>query len=162
LTTFEPCPGRSLALAGVLLALALGGCSGLLDAGSPLQAHDAGGILVDSGAGGGILVDSGAGGGASAEVDAAEEPVVYGARYQGDAGACATVICSGAQVCCVVPIPSDAATPNPNNRCDYDCVAMCMDSCPAVSADGVDAAPVLTAGMHGGGLRQEIDDAAAE
>lgn len=147
-------PGAAAKAAAVAsFAVALGGCAGLLD--SPLEApptQDAGGERL------GAVSD----GGVPDSADGLLAPDVYGAAYQGDAGACATVICSGAQVCCVLPAPSDAATPRPNNKCDYDCVAACMDSCPAVSAEGVDAAPSLMDGMHGGGLRQVMADAASE
>jgi hypothetical protein len=143
--------GLREAKVGVLasFAFALSGCAGLLESAPGDRADDGGGARVDA---------------AVEEPAPTEKPApvvesgtgvdVYGAKYQGDAGACATVVCSGAQVCCVLPIPSDASTLHPNNRCDYDCVAVCMDSCPAVSADGVDAAPSLTEGMHGGGVRE--------
>lgn len=75
---------------------------------------------------------------------------VYGAQYQGDGGMCGTVICNGGQVCCVVPIPSDAPTPSPNNKCDYNCTAVCMGECPAVTLTEVDAAYATPS--HGGGI----------
>jgi hypothetical protein len=118
----------------VASSIALAGCAGLI-AGDPSgPSNDSGRAAVDS------------------VSDVYGVPDVYGAQYQGDAGACATVICSGAQVCCVLPVPSDAATPYPNNKCDYNCVALCMDSCPAVSQAGIDAAPSLAPGTHGGGI----------
>lgn len=90
----------------------------------------------------GFAADATANGGPDAE-DA------YGARFQGDADQCAAIVCTGAQVCCVVSIASDAPTVNPNNRCDYDCTAVCLDSCPA-PANGVAVAPV-TAPAGGAG-----------
>jgi hypothetical protein len=75
---------------------------------------------------------------------------VYGAKYQGDGDMCGAVICGGGQVCCVVSIPSDAPTPNPNNKCDYECTAVCMDECPAVTLTEVDAD--TTTPLHGGGI----------
>lgn len=151
-------PGVREAKLGLLasVAFALSGCAGLLESAPGDPAEDAGGARLDAAIG---------------EPGPAEKPgsiesgaglSVYGAKYQGDAGACATVVCSGAQVCCVLPIPSDASTPHPDNRCDYDCVAACMDSCPAVSSDGVDAAPSLTEGMHGGGVRELPVDGGAD
>jgi hypothetical protein len=140
---------------GVSAALALSGCNGLVDDAAAALTRDAG-ALHDAG------VPVGAGAPQDAGADEATGGDVYGAGYQGDGGACATVLCSGAQVCCVIPVPSDASTPYPNNKCDYDCVAVCMDSCPAVSADGVDAAPSLAEGMHGGALREPASDAALE
>jgi hypothetical protein len=148
----RPGATASKAAAVATFAVALSGCAGLLDSAPPAPTQDAGGERIDA------VLDSGA----PESADVALVPDAYGAEYQGDAGACATVICSGAQVCCVLPAPSDAPTPRPNNKCDYDCVAACMDSCPAVSADGVDAAPTLMDGMHGGGLRQVTIDAASE
>jgi hypothetical protein len=90
--------------------------------------------------------------------DAAED--IYGAAFEGDAGQCAAVICSGSQVCCVVSIESDAATPHPNNKCDYDCVARCMDSCPAVVLGQTGGGPVAAFdGGHGGAIRLPGGDA---
>ena len=121
-------PVETIAVGAAILAMALAGCNGLTsdDGSAPLDGM--------------------------AATPLPSATAVYGAEYQGDAGACATVICSGAQVCCVLPVPSDAATPHPNNKCDYDCIALCMDSCPAVSAAGIDAAPSLAPGTHGGGI----------
>jgi hypothetical protein len=91
-------------------------------------------------------------------------PDAYGAQFQGDAGQCAAVICSGAQVCCVVPIPSDAPTPHPNNRCDYDCTAQCMDSCPviALGSAGAASSPGDMGSMHGGAVVLPADDAGVD
>jgi hypothetical protein len=81
--------------------------------------------------------------------------------FQGDADQCATVVCSGAQVCCVVSIPSDAPTPYPNNKCDYDCVARCMDACPIFTDAGDDGA-TLPSSAHGGPLASQPTDGAVE
>jgi hypothetical protein len=88
----------------------------------------------------------------------------YGARFLGDADQCAAIVCSGAQVCCVVPIPSDAPTPHPNNKCDYDCTAQCMDSCPVISlgSTGGALAPEGNGSMHGGAVVLPADDAGLE
>jgi hypothetical protein len=137
------------------LALALTGCAGLLES-APSEPADDAGARLDA------ALEEPAPDDKPTPVDSGTGLAVYGAKYQGDAGACATVVCSGAQVCCVLPIPSDAQTPHPNNRCDYDCVAACMDSCPPVSADGVDASPSLTEGMHGGGVRELPADGGAD
>lgn len=85
----------------------------------------------------------------------------YGARYLGDADQCAAIVCSGSQICCVVPIPSDAPTPHPNNKCDYDCTAQCMDSCPVISLGppGAVPPPEGTGAMHGGPVVLLVDDA---
>lgn len=85
----------------------------------------------------------------------------YGARFLGDADQCAAIVCSGSQVCCVVPIPSDAPTPHPNNKCDYDCIAQCMDSCPVISLGPSGAASPSegTGAMHGGPVVLPMDDA---
>jgi hypothetical protein len=90
-------------------------------------------------------------------------PDVYGAKYQGDAGQCATVICSGGQVCCVVPIPSDAPTDHPNNRCDYNCVARCMEACPVIAIAPAGSAPTSQGGeMHGGGVILSVEDGGSD
>jgi hypothetical protein len=86
--------------------------------------------------------------------DAAIDVALYGASFQGDAGQCALVVCSGGQVCCVISLGADGPTAYPNNRCDYDCVAVCMDSCPVAANEGPDATPVVpdAAGSCGGPL----------
>jgi hypothetical protein len=101
---------------------------------------------------------------AAASVDVAAPPddAPYGAAFQGDADQCASVVCSGAQVCCVVPIPSDAPTPYPNHKCDYDCMAQCMDSCPLLTIDGADATAALPSTAHPGPLGSQSLDAGDE
>jgi hypothetical protein len=79
---------------------------------------------------------------------------IYGASFQGDAGQCALVVCNGGQVCCVISLGADGPTAYPNNRCDYDCVAVCMDSCPVAPNEGPQGTPVVpdAAGSCGGPL----------
>jgi hypothetical protein len=54
----------------------------------------------------------------------------YGAAYEGDGVQCGAIICSGSQVCCIVPIASDAASMGPAGKCDESCESVCADSCP--------------------------------
>ena len=72
---------------------------------------------------------------ASASTDAVAQlaETIVGAEFQGDADQCATVVCSGGEVCCVVPTAWDVQHDYPNNKCDFDCQAQCMDQCPILS-----------------------------
>jgi hypothetical protein len=54
----------------------------------------------------------------------------YGAAYEGDGLQCGALICSGSQVCCIVPIASDASSMGPAGKCDEGCESVCADSCP--------------------------------
>jgi hypothetical protein len=94
-----------------------------------------------------------------ADVAAPPDDAPYGAMFQGDADQCASIVCSGSQVCCVVPIASDAATPYPNHKCDYNCTAMCMDTCPLLTAYGADATAALPSTSHPGPLASQSVDA---
>jgi hypothetical protein len=128
-------------------ALALiGGCSGRLASES---ARPAGSSSSSSAT---VQITSSA---SSADaVDAATEVGIYGESFQGDAGQCALVVCNGGQVCCVISLGADGPTAYPNNRCDYDCVALCMDSCPVAANQGPQGTPVVpdAAGSCGGPL----------
>ncbi len=86
--------------------------------------------------------------------DAAVDVGLYGASFEGDAGQCATVVCSGGQVCCVISLSADGPTSHPNNRCDYDCIALCLDSCPVAANEGAQGTPAIpdAAGSCGGPL----------
>jgi hypothetical protein len=95
------------------------------------------------------------------EAAAIEDASDATAAFQGDADQCATVVCSGAQVCCVVSIPSDPPTPYPNNKCDYDCEARCMDACPDLGGAGEGGA-TLPSTAHGGPLASQPADGAIE
>lgn len=130
-----------VAMAGLLFT---SGCAGLIDPETPVSAPEAGSATVDA--------------------QASTIPDVYGAKFLGDADQCATVVCSGAQVCCVVPIASGGPHEHPNNRCDYDCTARCMDSCPPVSPASMDAAssPGSNGLSHGGPLLLAADDGGRE
>jgi len=54
----------------------------------------------------------------------------YGAAFEGDGVQCGAIICSGAQVCCIVPTPSEASSMGPAGKCDENCESVCADSCP--------------------------------
>ena len=129
------------------------------------RAHVAALVIV-AGCSGRVAGDSAQPGGSSSSSSAVSQatssagpadPVdaaIYGASFQGDAGQCALIVCSGGQVCCVVSLGSDGPTPNPNNRCDYDCVALCLDSCPVAPNQGAQGTPDVpdAAGSCGGPL----------
>jgi hypothetical protein len=151
---------RSLMREGALVVLtfSVSSCSGLILSEAPAATRD-----------GAVLEDPSASSAGDASIRGASLPEaavedVYGAQYQGDADQCATVVCSGAQVCCVVPIPSDAPTAHPNNKCDYDCTAQCMDSCPVIALGpaGSASSPEDGASKHGGAVVLPVDDAGVE
>jgi hypothetical protein len=124
---------RALLVALPAAAIASMACNGLVDT-LPVSAEDDARDVDDA---------------AATSEPRSDVADVYGALFEGDGDMCGAVICSGSQVCCVVSVPSEAATPNPNNKCDYHCTAVCMDSCPAVALTTDDAA---SAPLHGGGI----------
>lgn len=128
---------RGIALSVVIASPFIAGCAGLIDSDGPVSPTEAGSARVGS---------------AGDDSSDSSIPDVYGARFLGDADQCAAVVCSGSQVCCVIPIPSDAPREHPNNKCDYDCTAQCMDSCPAVSLGNANAPPPSGGSglVHGG------------
>jgi hypothetical protein len=67
----------------------------------------------------------------------------YETAFQGDGVQCGGIICSGAQLCCLVYVPTDASNSNPTHACDQDCVSVCADTCP-------DAGGMTSAGMPPG------------
>jgi hypothetical protein len=140
----------------VLAMVASAGCSGLISTEAPVPE---GGASEEPGAS--LRIDASM---ANASMADASITDAYGARFLGDADQCAAVVCSGAQVCCVVPIPSDAPTAHPDNKCDYDCTAQCMDSCPVVSLGSAGAAPGPegNGSPHGGAVVLPVDDAGLE
>jgi hypothetical protein len=151
-------PVREVVL-GVAMAssLSTSGCSGLMASEASASRQEDGGVGPAS------PTSVQEAGGAGDQPDVSSIPDVYGAQFQGDADQCAAVVCSGAQVCCVVPIPSDTLTEHPDNRCDYNCTAQCMDSCPAISLGPASAVLSSEAGpMHGGAVVLPVDDAGGE
>ena len=68
----------------------------------------------------------------------------YETAFQGDGVQCGGIICSGAQLCCLVYVPTDASNSNPTHACDQDCISVCADTCP-------DAGGMTSAGMPPGG-----------
>lgn len=148
---------RDLAL--VLAVASTTGCAGLISA-EPSASKQDGGIASDEPSAASTS-DASIPDGSIPDVSI---PDAYGARFLGDADQCAAIVCSGAQVCCVVPIPSDAPTAHPNNKCDYDCTAQCMNSCPviALGSSGVAPTPEGNGSMHGGAVVLPADDAGVE
>jgi hypothetical protein len=136
---------RGIALSVAVASLFISGCSGLIDSDVPGSRPEAGSPRVEN---------------ESDDSSDTSIPDVYGARFLGDADQCAAIVCSGSQVCCVIPIPSDAPSEHPNNKCDYNCTAQCMDSCPALSLGNADAAPPSGGNglLHGGPVVLALDD----
>lgn len=144
----ERCAGFVHALAATACVLAATACAGRIDA------------LASDGPDAADAPDAAV---APEMLEAAaieDAPGATGA-FQGDADQCATVVCSGTQVCCVVSIPSDAPTTYPNNKCDYDCEALCMDACPDLGGAG-DGGAALPSTAHGGPLASQPTDGAVE
>ena len=150
---------RAKVLAVVGCSLSTASCSGLILPEAPATRQDGGISNQEPGASSAADAST-----QSAAIPEASIPDVYGARFQGDADQCASVLCSGAQVCCVVPIPSDAPTQHPDNKCDYDCTAQCMDSCPVIVLGSAGSAPPPegNGSMHGGAVVLAVDDAGVE
>ena len=77
---------------------------------------------------------------------AAETPDAYGAAYEGDGVQCGAIVCSGAQLCCLVEVASDAMTMGPRQTCDQNCESVCADVCPDAGASSGGPAPPMPAG----------------
>jgi hypothetical protein len=139
------------------------GCSGLL-ADAPASRQDGGTVAGEPGASSGSDASTPDASILNDAIPDVSIPDAYGARFLGDADQCAAVVCGGSQVCCVVPIPSDAPTAHPDNKCDYDCTAQCMDSCPVISlgSSGAAPAPAGNGSTHGGAVALPADDAGVE
>jgi hypothetical protein len=73
----------------------------------------------------------------------ADRPDAYGAAYEGDGVQCGAIVCSGAQLCCLVEIASDATEMGPRQTCDQDCESVCADVCPDAGASGGGGAPPM-------------------
>ena len=89
----------------------------------------------------------------SAQDNSSSPGAGYGDAYQGDGVQCGSIICSGAQVCCIVPIPTDVQSMGPAGKCDQSCESVCADSCPDAGASS------MHMGMPAGGMTK--GDAAA-
>jgi hypothetical protein len=138
--------GRVTRVARIAAVALLAGCSGRVAGDSPAPAASS----SSTSTAGGTSASNDAGD----PTDSAFVAEVYGAAFQGDANQCSTIVCSGRQVCCVLSLGDNAPTPNPNNRCDYDCIAVCMDSCPVAPNEGPSGTPMVpdAAGSCGGPL----------
>ena len=68
----------------------------------------------------------------SGPAGASASPDAYGVPYLGSGVQCGGIVCSGSQVCCYVPIPTDVSMQGgpANHKCDLGCESVCMDSCP--------------------------------
>jgi hypothetical protein len=80
----------------------------------------------------------------------------YQTGFQGDGVQCGAIVCSGAQQCCLVYVPTDASSSNPTHACDQNCISICADTCPdAGGATGTGMPPAGGGGMPMGGMSAE-------
>ena len=79
----------------------------------------------------------------------------YQTGFQGDGVQCGAIVCSGAQQCCLVYVPTDASNSNPTHACDQNCMSICADTCPDAGGATSTGMPPAGGGPPMGGMSAE-------